>query len=172
MAHKLDDPYPERVYARLAPRLQRIVGHNVRAPDCLIEDACQIAWSRWVAHRDEVAPGSTLGWLSTTATREAVRLLRQQARYVSLEGEVEQGGTVVGFPARAPGPEQVAEFRDRLAEVRQLPTRQQRAVWLQSFGYGYQEIAARTGSSRRSVERTLLKARRRLHERPSGPARP
>ncbi len=154
----------ETTFAQLAPRLERIVARRVRAPHCLIEDACQIAWSRWVVHRDGVAPGSMLAWLVTTATREAFRLIRRESRYVSLDAAMEGEGEVVELPLRTPGPEQLAEFRDRLAEVRQLHTRQQRAVWMQSFGYEYQEIAVRTGTSRRAVERHLLKARRRLSD--------
>lgn len=164
MGRPINHPPLEATYTQLAPRLQRIVGRNVRAPHCLIEDACQIAWGRWAVHRDEVAPGSMLGWLVTTATREALRLIRLQSRYVSLDTAVEEGGEVVEFPVRSPGPEQVAEFRDRLAEVRRLPVGQQRALWMQSFGYDYREIAARTGSSRRAVERHLWKARRKLSD--------
>jgi RNA polymerase sigma factor (sigma-70 family) len=157
-----DTPWLEETYARLAPRLHRIVGRNVQAPECLIEDACQIAWGRWVVHRDEVPPGSMLRWLATTATREALHLVRYQSRLVSLEAHLDKGGELVEFPVRNPGPDQVAEFRTRLAEVRRLPGRQQTAVWLQGFGFNYREIASRTGSTRRIVERDLMKARRAL----------
>lgn len=151
-------------FTHLAPRLQRAVSRNVRGPESLIEEACQIAWSRWLVRQDDIAPGSMLGWLITTATREALHLLRQQARHVSLEARSEHEGQVVELPARTPGPEQVAEFHDRLAEVRRLPERQQTVVWMQGFGYQYREIAARTGTTRRSVERQLLRARRTLSD--------
>ena len=164
MEPPIDHLPPEATYARLAPRLERIVSSRVRAPDCLIEDACQIAWSRWLVHREHVAPGSVLGWLVTTATREAVRLARAQSRHVPLEAAGGGAGDVVEMPHRTPGPEQLAEFRERLAEVRRLPVRQQRAVWMQSFGFDYREIAAQTGSTRRSVERHLVKARQKLSD--------
>lgn len=154
----------EATYAELAPRLQRIVGRNVRAPEWLIEEACQTAWSRWLVHREGVAPGSTLGWLSTTAIREALYLLKLQKRHVSLDASTQQGGEVVELPIRTPGPEQLAEFRDRLAEVRRLPVRQQRVVWMKGFGYDYREIAAQTGSTRRTVDRQLWLARRKLSD--------
>jgi RNA polymerase sigma factor (sigma-70 family) len=157
-------PDPSAAFTDLAPRLQRAVARNIQAPECLIEDACQIAWSRWLVHRDEVAPGSMLGWLITTATREALRLLRQQARYVPLEARCEHEGKVVELPARTPGPDQVAELHDRLAEVRRLPVRQQTVIWMQGFGFQYREIAAQTGTTRRSVERQLLRARRKLSD--------
>lgn len=154
----------EIAYAELAPKLERVVGRNVRAPAWLIEEACQTAWSRWLVHRDGIAPGSTLGWLATTAIREALRSLKLQARQVSLDAPAEPRGQVVEFPVRAPGPEQLAEFRDRLAEVRRLPVRQQTVVWMKSFGYDYREIADRTGTTRRSVDRQLSQARRRLFD--------
>lgn len=157
-------PRLETAYAELAPKLQRSVGRNVRAPDWLIEEACQIAWSRWLVYQDQVAPGSMSGWLTTTATREALRLLKLQSRHVSLDAPSPPEGHVIELPVRSPGPEQLVELRDRLAEVRRLPVRQQAAVWMQSFGYDYREIAARTGSTRRTVERQLKQAREQLFD--------
>lgn len=166
MAVPPNHPRLETTFAELEPRLHRIVARNVRAPEPLIEDACQIAWSRWVTHRDRVDPGSLLSWLVTTATREALRLLRSEARQVPF-GE-EPGGQVVDLPVRVPGPEQVVEFRERLAEVRRLPVPQQTALWMHGLGYDYREIAVRTGATRRTVERNLLRARRGLAQpRPS-----
>lgn len=164
MGTPTSQPRFETTYAELAPRLERLVGRNVRAPEWLIEEACQTAWSRWLVHRDGVAPDSTLGWLATTAIREALRLLKLQSRHVSLDTPMQPEGQVVELPVREPGPEQLAEFRDRLAEVRRLPVRQQRVVWLQGLGYDYREIADRTGTTRRTVDRQLSQARRRLFE--------
>jgi RNA polymerase sigma factor (sigma-70 family) len=162
MAVPSNRPQPETTFAELAPRLQRIVARNVRAPEPLIEDACQIAWSHWVTHRDRVAPGSVLGWLITTATREALRLLRCESRQVTLSEHPGSAGEVINLPVRVPGPEEVVEFRERLAEVRRLPVRQRTAVWMQGLGYDYNEIAAQTGDTRRTVERNLARARRGL----------
>lgn len=170
MAVPRNRPAPETTFAELAPRLQRIVARNVRAPEPLIEDACQIAWSRWVTHRDRVAPGSVLGWLTTTATREALRLLRSESRHVPFSEQPGSGGQIINLPVRAPSLEQVVELRERLAEVRRLPVRQQTALWMQGLGYDYREIAAQTGATRRTVERNLLRARRGLeHPRSSAP---
>lgn len=162
MAASRNRSRPETTYAELAPRLQAIVAHNVRAPEALIEDACQIAWSRWVTHRDRVSPNSVLAWLATTAIREALRLVRAESRHVPLSEGPEAGGTVINLPVRAPGPEQLVEFRERLAEVRRLPVRQQRVLLMQGFGYDYREIATQTGATRRAVERNLLRARQGL----------
>jgi RNA polymerase sigma factor (sigma-70 family) len=170
MAVTRNRPRPETTFAELAPRLERIVARNVRAPEPLIEDACQIAWSRWVMHRDRVAPGSVLAWLTTTATREALRLVRSEARHLPLSEQPESGGQLINLPVRVPGPEQVLEFRERLAEVRRLPVRQQTALWMQGLGYDYREIAAQTGSTRRTVERNLLRARQGLAHSGSSPS--
>jgi len=161
MSQPKNRPGLEATYSELTPRLQRIVARNVRAPESLIEDACQIAWSQWVTHRDRVAAGSVLAWLATTATREALRLVRLESRHVPLNEEPAEG-KVIEFPVRDPGPDQIVEFRERLAEVRRLPTRQQTALLMHSFGYDYLEIAAHTGASRRAVERNLLRARQGL----------
>src|SRR5204863_198167 len=61
------------LYRQLAPRLERIVRLDVRAPDVVIEDACQVAWSRLVHHCRRVRRETALPWLATTAVREAVR---------------------------------------------------------------------------------------------------
>lgn len=168
MAVSRNHPRPETTFAELAPRLQRIVARNVRAPEPLIEDACQIAWSHWVTHGDRVASGSVLAWLTTTATREALRLVRCESRHVPFSEQPGPGGQLINLPVRTPGPEQVVEFRERLAEVRRLPVRQRTALWMQGLGYDYREIAAQTGATRRSVERNLLRARRGLeHPRPT-----
>jgi RNA polymerase sigma factor (sigma-70 family) len=151
-------------YARMVPELRRIVARNVRAPAGVVEEACQIAWSRWLIRRAELAPGAALGWLSTTASREALRLLRLQARQVPLGTPRQSAGSVVELPVTSPGPEEIVEVRERLADVRRLPARQQRMLWLQGFGYSYREIGARTGDTRRTVERQLRRARHRLAE--------
>jgi RNA polymerase sigma factor (sigma-70 family) len=149
------------LYAELAPQLERIVNANVRAPGTVVEEACQTAWAWLVADRDSLAPGTELGWLATTATREALRLVRTQRRDLSLECEREVDGELLEL-AFEQGPERVVEARERLAEIRQLPPRQQRLVMLQAFGYRYAEISAVTGDSCRTIDRQLVRARRRL----------
>jgi RNA polymerase sigma factor (sigma-70 family) len=149
------------LYAELAPQLQRIVSANVRASSTLVEEACQIAWTGLVAERDQLIPGTEIGWLATTATREALRLARTQRRDLSLEQEQEQEGELVELVFE-PGPERAVELRERLAEVRQLPVRQQRLVMLQGFGYRYEEISEVTGDSCRTIDRQLVRARRKL----------
>lgn len=158
------EPEAEGMYSELAPRLRQIVARNVNAPAGLVEDACQVAWSRWLTRRDHVAATSTLGWLATTATREALRMLRSQKRELSLDAPIALRGNVVQFPTQDPGPDRIVELRERLAEVRRLPVRQQRMVWMRGFGYDYREIGAQTGDSYRTVERQLEHARKNLSD--------
>src|ERR1700735_3104629 len=134
------------LYAELQQQLVRIVATNVQAPEGMIEDACQSAWGALLIHRGEIASGSELGWLSTTATREALRLLRNERTVTPLDDLAEPISLDAYRPA-TPDPEQALEAGGRLAKTRRLPIRQQRVVWLQGLGYDYLEIAAVTGDS-------------------------
>lgn len=149
------------LYASWSGRLERIVGLDVRAPRPLIEDACQFAWGRLWRHRDRVRRESALSWLATTAIHEAFKLLRGQARSLSLEDAIESSGESV-VPVHGPAMEELLEHRTRLDIVRSLPERQQRLLWLHGLGFNYDEIAARTGLTRRTVERQLLRGKRNL----------
>jgi RNA polymerase sigma factor (sigma-70 family) len=62
----------------------------------------------------------------------------------------------------SPGLAELAEQHAQLEAISALPGRQQRLVWLQGLGFSYDEMAAQTGVSHRTVERQLLRARRRL----------
>lgn len=144
------------LYRDLQPRLAGILAANLQAPEWVIEDACQTAWSSLIEHRRSVIPGSELGWLATTATRVALRLLRREP----LTSRAALPAPVALADFRAP--ERQLEVRERLAEIRRLPVRQQRVVLLHGFGYEYGEIAAVTGETRRTVARQLTRARQRL----------
>jgi RNA polymerase sigma factor (sigma-70 family) len=150
----------EVLYTELQPQLMRILASNLQAPDWVLDEACQAAWGSLLLQAPELAAGGELGWLSTTATRAALRLLRRE-RFT--EPQEEPPAPVRLDDHRAePDPHRSLELRERLAEVRRLPVRQQRMVMLQGFGYEYDEIAAATGDSRRTVMRQLTRARQRL----------
>jgi RNA polymerase sigma factor (sigma-70 family) len=146
------------LYQRLAPRLERIVRFDVRAPDAVIEDACQVAWTRLVDHGDRVRRETALPWLATTAVREACRLVRRAGREPSLDAltEVPRADRAASV---VPGPDEVAEQHEQLASIRGLPARQQRLLWLQALGLNYVEMADHEGCTRRTVERQLLRAK-------------
>lgn len=156
-----DDRDVIALYNELQPRLVRILGSNLQPPAWVIDDACQTAWSSLLAHRGVVAPGGELGWLSTTATRAALRLLRFERRTEAHE-EPPAPVQLADFRVPEPEPERRLEFTERLAEIRRLPVRQQRVVMLHGFGYEYEEIAAVTGDTRRTVARQLARARQQL----------
>ncbi|HSC02168.1 MAG TPA: sigma-70 family RNA polymerase sigma factor [Solirubrobacteraceae bacterium] len=144
------------LYGLLARRLEQIVRIGVRAPDAVIEDACQFAWSRLLHNRDRVHRDTVMGWLVRTAVHEAFKLLRSGRRELSLEAEAEDA-----LPSDATLSELI-ECRERLAELNRLPERQQRAVWLHALGCSYAEIAVHEGCTTRTVERQLLRARQAI----------
>jgi RNA polymerase sigma factor (sigma-70 family) len=161
MTDGVGDPVVADLYCELQPQLVRILASNLPVSDWVIDDACQTAWSAWLERRDAVMPGSELGWLSTTATREALRLLRCQRGAEPYE-RLPAPTVLADSRPSEPAPEQRLELQERLAEVRQLPAREQRVLMLHGYGYEYGEIAAVTGESRRTVARQLMRARQRL----------
>ncbi|HWE58857.1 MAG TPA: sigma-70 family RNA polymerase sigma factor [Solirubrobacteraceae bacterium] len=161
MTRGLRDSAVSDLYNELQPQLVRILVSNLQPPQWVIDDACQTAWSSLLERRDRVEPGGELGWLSTTATRAALRLLRRD-RMADAWGRPPVPISLADFRLREPAPEYQFELRERLAEVRRLPVRQQRLVMLHGFGYEYDEIAAVTGQTRRTVARQLTRARQRL----------
>jgi RNA polymerase sigma factor (sigma-70 family) len=145
------------LYGLLARRLEQLVRLGVRAPDVVIEDACQTAWSRLLRHRDRVQRESVMSWLLRTAVREAFKLSRRDRRELPLEAMTEET-----IPRTQASPAHLIECRERLAELGRLPERQQRAVWLHAFGLNYDEIAIYEGCTVRTVERQLLRARQAI----------
>jgi RNA polymerase sigma factor (sigma-70 family) len=146
-----------QLYASLAQRLERIVRAEVRTADAVVEDACQFAWGRLADHVGRVRADCALAWLARTAIREARKLVRCQLREPSLELASVQ-------PPRLLLIDELVEQRERLDSIRSLPERQQRILWLAGVGLTYADIALTTGSTERTVERQLLRARRRLRQ--------
>jgi RNA polymerase sigma factor (sigma-70 family) len=149
------------LYCALAPRLEQIVRLDVRAPDAVIEDACQFAWSRLVHHSQRVRRDTALSWLVKTAVHEAFKLIRREHRELSLDQAIEVMGELA-VPSPIPGPYELREFRERLEKIHLLPERQQRLLWLHALGLSYAEMAAQTQCTVRTVERQLLRAKATL----------
>jgi RNA polymerase sigma factor (sigma-70 family) len=151
------------LYRSLSGRLEHIVRRHVRAPEVVIEDACQFAWSGLVRHCGRVRREAALSWLARTAEREAFKLARRELRELSLDAALDEAGdaAICGSTATL---EELVEQHARLEAISELPGRQQRLVWLQGLGFSYDEMAARTGDSSRTVERQLLRAKRSLRE--------
>jgi RNA polymerase sigma factor (sigma-70 family) len=153
------------LFGALAGSLRRIVAAQVTAPEAVIEDACQFAWSTLVRHPGWVRRETALGWLARTAMHEALKLIRVERRELSLDELSERISPDRPAPwALAPSVEEQVEQRARLASLEALPERQQRVIWLQGLGFSYTEMAGHTGSSRRTVERQLMRAKRTLRE--------
>jgi RNA polymerase sigma factor (sigma-70 family) len=150
------------LYRSLSKPLEELVRIDVRrAPDPVVEDACQFAWDRLIRHRARVRRESALPWLVRTAVHEAFKLLGRERRFLSLDESFELRGeaAVVG---ESQAPDALLERCERLKAVGELPERQQRLVWLHALGLNYVEIAMYSGCTTRTVERQLLRARRTL----------
>lgn len=159
------------LYRRSSRRLHRIVRGGVIAPDQVVEDACQFAWSRLMHHRERVQRDKALSWLVATALHEALKLVERADRDLSLETELARG-TQIGACRSDRTPQALIEERERLRALASLPTRQQRILWLYGVGLSYEEIARRQGCTSRSVERQLQLARAALRKPDSAPSLP
>jgi RNA polymerase sigma factor (sigma-70 family) len=148
------------LYGQLARRLESIVRLDVHAPDVVIEDACQFAWSRLLHHRHRVHRETVMSWLARTAVHEAFKLLRRDRRDAPLDLVSEHGW--------AASPHELIERRQRLAGIGGLPERQQRVLWLHALGLSYAEIATHEACTERTVERQLLRARQRVRDADRG----
>lgn len=151
------------LYGSLAGRLEQIVRLDVRASDAVIEDACQFAWYRLLHHGHRVHRETVMAWLARTAVHEAFKLVRRDQRELSLDAALE-GGEEPAWATAPTAPEQLLEYLERIGELRRLPERQQRIVWLHAFGLSYIETAAHEGCTRRTVDRQLLRARAALRD--------
>jgi DNA-directed RNA polymerase specialized sigma24 family protein len=147
------------LYRVLSSRLERIVRRGVTLPDPVIEDACQVAWGRLVAHGHRVHRETALGWLAKTAVHEALRVARQRTREVSLEETLEERGDTGAFASLAPGPGELCEQHEQLGAIAALSIRQQRLLWLRGLGLSYPEMARHESCTTRTVQRQLALAR-------------
>jgi RNA polymerase sigma factor (sigma-70 family) len=153
----LRQPPLAQLYPQLAPQLRRVLSSHLRAPDWVLDDACQMAWEALLVHEEAIDHTRVLSWLATTARREALAILRRRSTELCVSEQ-----TTEALLPPAPGPDESIEFWERMGRIRRLPRRQQRIVWMQCLGFGYAEIAAGTGDSLRTVERQLEGARRKL----------
>ena len=150
------------LYDELAPRLRSIVCRDVNASAAAIEEACQFAWYRLIRHAHRIERKGALSWLARTAVHEAIKIARRDQRELSLEARADEDGEL-NIASPVPGPHEQAVWRERLAEVSQLPLRQQRFLWRFAAGCSYEEIAAQhAGLTKRTVERQIHHGRRRL----------
>jgi RNA polymerase sigma factor (sigma-70 family) len=149
------------LYARKAALVWGQVCSEVTAPEAVIDDACQFAWVRLLHHRHRVGQERAVSWLITTALHEVFKLVRRDGHDLSLEQLLEDGGELL-INRTAPAPEETVDPRLRLDLLRELPERQERLMWLRGLGFSYPEMGGETDMTVRTVERQLMKARRRI----------
>jgi RNA polymerase sigma factor (sigma-70 family) len=153
------------LYERYADAVRRIVCRRVSAPQAVVEDACQTAWLRLCA-RDDVAldARAAVKWLVITATRESWRHTSRR-RDLAVGGWLPEGdGDELAEPAGdAPDPMVIAAERDDVRRrLAALTVRERQFLTLQALGLSYEEISARLGVTVRTVERQILRGRRKL----------
>lgn len=121
-----------------------------------IEDACSIAWTVLTRREDlDVTDPRIVNFLITVAAREAWRIARRQTErptYDPQETTVTDTTDVLD----------IVIDRETLRLIDQLPERQQLVVRLRAQGLGYEDIAAITGWTGRTIDRQLGRARARL----------
>ena len=166
--HRRRNPAPAAsdtaaLFSRYDRKLRDRVSAVVNTSQANIEDACMFAWVQLLRHEiDEI--DAAYSWLTTVAIREAVKLDRADRRTRSLP--VDDDGVVIE-PIDPRDELAARDMLDHAAAVIQqagLTSRQLEMIALQAWGLNYKEIAARTGNSRRTVDRELLRARAKLAE--------
>lgn len=158
--HRGTASQPAALFARYDRKLRARVRSIVTTSEANIEDACMYAWLALLRHElDEIS--EPYSWLTTLAIREAVKLERADRRTRPLVPD-EYGAQ------ERPGEELAAyDLLVHAASIIQeagLTARQLQMISLQLWGLSYEQIAAHTGDSRRTVERQILRARAKLAE--------
>jgi RNA polymerase sigma factor (sigma-70 family) len=150
------------LYAQHAKKVQRLVARHAGGD---VEDACQTAWERLLSHNEVDLQGrGVVNWLVITAAREAWKRAGQNRElpFEALRGE--DGDAELIEPAGdAPDPLAVLlERDDTRRRLARLTARERQFLALQVLGLTYGEISQATGASWRTVERQVLRARRKL----------
>jgi DNA-directed RNA polymerase specialized sigma24 family protein len=150
------------LFATFQPVLRRRVGMLVQTSSENVEDACMFTWTQLLAGKlDDFDRAEQ--WLLLVARNESLKLDRRGKRTEPLLNDD-------GSPAEVVDPHDPIAARKRAIEVTTaiaaagLSAREARILGLQAFGLMREEIAEGTGETRRSVERQLGRAHRKLRE--------
>lgn len=160
----------DALYRRHHRDLRRAVARVVRAPDELIEDACQTAWT--ILLRNQPERDSIFGWLRVVAIHEAYRLAALDRRETRGEREGSDEADWTDAIADSRSLDDAIEALEALRALAALPERQRADLTLKVAGYSYQEIAGLTGKrTYTNVNKSLAKARTRIRRARSGARR-
>ncbi len=148
------------LFAELHPKLARQVRRLVRTSEQNVQDACSFAFLQLL--RYQPSREGVFSWLLTVAVREAVKLDQRGRRDRRLPAR-EDGVELEPVDERA----NPALWLETLAALEAiaavgLTARQARIVALHAAGDTYESISEMLGLSARTVERQLLRARRKL----------
>ena len=148
------------LFAEAHPKLARQVRRLVRTGEENVQDACSFAFVQLL--RYQPSRESVFSWLLTVAVREAVKLDQRGRREHRFPAR-EAGGELEPVDERA-DPELRLQTLAALEAIAAagLTARQARIVALHAAGHTYQSISETLGLSARTVERQLLRARRKL----------
>jgi RNA polymerase sigma factor (sigma-70 family) len=142
-----------------AGTLRSVVTRQVRTSSANIEDACAFAWVQFLRYqppRDRL-----MGWLCRTAIREAITLDRRGCRCTELTEDPDVGPQLATNGSMADERLELLVAREAIAAA-QLRDREADLLVLQLAGYSYAETARLRNLTQRTVERQLLRARRKL----------
>jgi hypothetical protein len=159
----------EKLYRRHHRELHHAVSRAVRAPNELIEDACQTAWV--ILLRRQPEREAVFAWLRVVAIHEAYRLSALDRRDARLERLRPQDGNWREVIAEPRSLDDAVDALEALRVLASLPERRRIDLALKVAGYSYEEIRALTpGRTRTNVNKSLVKARAQIRRtRPSTP---
>jgi len=150
------------LYGQHAAKVKHLVARQAGGD---VEDACQTAWERLLRHEEVDLQGrGVINWLVITAAREAWKRSshKRELSFEALRGEDDEAELFepVGI---APDPLTVVLERDNTRRrLARLTDREREFLAGQVLGLTYTEIAQAIGSSTRTAERQILRARRKL----------
>jgi RNA polymerase sigma factor (sigma-70 family) len=160
-----NSPAWEELIVRYTGLLRSVVS-EFRLQEADMADVVQSTWLRLFTHWSTIREPEKLGgWLSTTARREALALIRRS------QPEIASQSVGDGLPALDPSPDDVVIVAERRAAVRaaadQLTGR--RRILVNALFYQpphtYEDVSRRTGLPVGSIGPTRVRMLRELHRR-------
>jgi RNA polymerase sigma factor (sigma-70 family) len=142
-------------------RLRAIVGREVRTSRANIDDACAFAWLQML--RYQPARETLLTWLCRTAIREAIKLDRRARRWCELVSDGDTGVRSATIDPLAEDRLEMLAAWDAVVAAG-LRSREARVLALHAAGHSYRETAAAEDITTRTVERQLMRAKRKLRD--------